>query len=142
MIDYNSTVKTEDVGSHSPGESDPSDEEEKDVDSIKAEKASKYKEIAEADSEESSDPDSEKDIREELKHSEKGKAEPHKIEEKHENVSNKHEDDNKGKHEQKALDQGKNEERPNQPSTSTKAELPKMEATITKEAELLPAVPL
>lgn len=34
-------VKTEDIGSHSPAESEGSDEEEKDVDSVNAEKASK-----------------------------------------------------------------------------------------------------
>ena len=34
-------VKTEDVGSRSPAESEGSDEEEKDVDSMNAEKASK-----------------------------------------------------------------------------------------------------
>ena len=34
-------VKTEDIGSRSPAESEGSDEEEKDVDSMNAEKASK-----------------------------------------------------------------------------------------------------
>ena len=45
FLDHNlslSIVKTEDIGSHSPAESEGSDEDEKDVDSAGGEKTSKY----------------------------------------------------------------------------------------------------